>query len=275
MGMIIYKTDEEVELIRKSCLVVSKVLAEVGAMLRPGITGVDLDKTAEEVIRDHGGIPSFKGYKGFPAALCVSLNEQVVHGIPDKDQPFKDGDVVSVDCGVFLNGFHGDSAYTFAVGDVGEDVVELLSVTNTSLYKGIEQAVSGKRIGDIGATIQEYVERHNGFGIVRELVGHGLGRDLHEAPEVPNFGKRGKGVKLREGLVIAIEPMVNMGQKRVKTARDGWTVFAKDHKPSAHFEHTVVIRKTRADILSDHSIVEQAVANNSNLKEIGLKMELA
>ncbi|MCB0606526.1 MAG: type I methionyl aminopeptidase [Lewinellaceae bacterium] len=273
--MIIYKTDEEVELIRKSCLVVSKVLAEVGAMLRPGITGVDLDKTAEEVIRDHGGIPSFKGYKGFPAALCVSLNEQVVHGIPDKDQPFKDGDVVSVDCGVFLNGFHGDSAYTFAVGDVGEDVVELLSVTNTSLYKGIEQAVSGKRIGDIGATIQEYVERHNGFGIVRELVGHGLGRDLHEAPEVPNFGKRGKGVKLREGLVIAIEPMVNMGQKRVKTARDGWTVFAKDHKPSAHFEHTVVIRKTRADILSDHSIVEQAVANNSNLKEIGLKMELA
>ena len=275
MGMIIYKTDEEVELIRKSCLVVSKVLAEVGAMLRPGITGVDLDKTAEEVIRDHGGIPSFKGYKGFPAALCVSLNEQVVHGIPDKDQPFKDGDVVSVDCGVFLNGFHGDSAYTFAVGDVGEDVVELLSVTNTSLYKGIEQAVSGKRIGDIGATIQEYVERHNGFGIVRELVGHGLGRDLHEAPEVPNFGKRGKGVKLREGLVIAIEPMVNMGQKRVKTARDGWTVFDKDNKPSAHFEHTVVIRKTRADILSDHSIVEQAVANNSNLKEIGLKMELA
>ncbi len=274
MGMIIFKTDEEVELLRESNLVVSKVLAEVGAILRPGITGVDLDNAAETIIRDHGGIPSFKGYKGFPAALCVSLNEQVVHGIPDKNQIFKEGDVVSVDCGVFLNGFHGDSAYTFAIGDVGDEIVELLSVTNTSLYKGIEQAVSGKRIGDIGAAIQEYVER-NGFGIVRELVGHGVGRELHEAPEVPNFGKRGKGVKLREGMVLAIEPMVNMGHKRVKTARDGWTVFAKDHKPSAHFEHSVVVRKYKADILSDHSLVEKAVMNNPNIKNIGLKMALA
>lgn len=275
MGMIIYKTDEEVELLRHSNLVVSKVLAEVGALLRPGITGVDLDNAAETIIRDHGGIPSFKGYKGFPAALCVSLNEQVVHGIPDKNQIFKEGDVVSVDCGVFLNGFHGDSAYTFAIGDVEEEIVELLSVTNTSLYKGIEQAISGRRIGDIGAAIQEYVERHNGFGIVRELVGHGVGRSLHEAPEVPNFGKRGKGVKLREGMVIAIEPMVNMGHKRVKTARDGWTVFAKDHKPSAHFEHSVVVRKNKADILSDHSLVEKAIMNNPNIKKIGLKMALA
>lgn len=271
--MIIYKTDDEIELIRESCLLVSKTLALVGSMIKPGISGAEIDKAAEELILDHGAVPGFKGYGGFPATLCVSPNEQVVHGIPGKDQVFKDGDIVSVDCGVIMNGFYGDAAYTFALGDVSEEVMKLLEVTNTSLYKGIEQAVAGNRLGDISFAVQYYAEKEHGYGIVRELVGHGVGRNLHEAPEVPNYGRRGRGVKLQEGLVIAIEPMVNLGDKRVATSKDGWTVYARDKKPSAHFEHTIAIRKDKADILSDHSIVELAIRKNDNVKEVKIDFE--
>ncbi len=273
--MIFYKTEEEIELIRQNCILVCKVLAQVGSMLRPGITGAELDKASEELIRDHGAVPAFKGYKGFPSTLCVSANEHVVHGIPSDKQIFKDGDIVSVDCGVKKNGFFGDAAYTFAIGEVPEDVMDLLRVTQASLYKGIEQAVAGKRLGDIGFAIQEFVERDHGYGVVRELVGHGLGRELHEEPEVPNYGKRGKGPMLKEGLVIAIEPMVNMGKKEVVTSKDGWTVFAKDRKPSAHFEHTVVVRKNQADILSDHSLIEEAVRKNTHIKGLEYRSAVA
>ncbi len=270
-GAIHYKTNEEVELIRKSCLLVCKTLAEVAAILKPGVSGAEIDQVAEACIRDHGAKPGFKGYRDFPATLCVSVNEGVVHGIPHEKQIFQDGDVVSIDCGVFWNGFYGDAAYTFPVGDVSEEVMNLLRVTNASLYKGIDQAIVGNRIGDIAFAIQYYVERKFRYGIVRELVGHGLGRELHEAPEVPNYGKRGRGVKLQDGLVIAIEPMVNMGKRDVRTAKDGWTVIARDRKPSAHFEHSVVVRKERADVLSDHSFIEQAIRNNPNLKEVEFK----
>jgi methionyl aminopeptidase len=271
--MIIYKTDEEIERIKESCLLVCKTLAHVASIIKPGISGAVIDKEAEQLIRDHQGIPTFKGYRGFPATLCVSVNENVVHGIPSKDQIFKDGDVVSVDCGVILNEFHGDAAYTFALGDVSEEVMELLTVTNTALYRAIENAVAGKRLGDIGFAVQSYVEKEHRFGVVRELVGHGIGRELHEAPEVPNFGKRGKGIKLREGLVIAIEPMVNLGTRDVKTAKDGWTVYSKDRKPSAHYEHTVAVRKDHAEILSDHSFIEEAISRNANVREVGIKQE--
>ena len=270
-GAIYYKTDEEIELIRQSCLLVCKTLAHVASILRPGISGEKIDLEAETFIRDHGAVPGFKGYRGFPATLCVSVNEQVVHGIPDEEQIFKDGDVVSIDCGVLWNKFYGDAAYTFPIGDVPEEVMELLRVTNTALYKGIDQAVVGNRIGDIAFAVQQYVERKYRYGVVRELVGHGLGLELHEAPEVPNYGKSGRGVKLQEGLVIAIEPMVNMGRKDVRTARDGWTVIAKDRKPSAHFEHSIAIRKEGPDILSDHSFIEDSIRNNSELKEVILK----
>jgi methionyl aminopeptidase len=273
--MVYYKTDEEVELIRQNCLLVCKVLAHVGSMLRPGVSGAELDKAAEELIRDHGAVPGFKGYRGFPATLCVSANEHVVHGIPTDKQIFKDGDIVSVDCGVQKNGYFGDAAYTFAIGDVPDDIMQLLRVTNRSLYKGIEQALVGHRLGDVGFAIQEFVERVHGYGVVRELVGHGLGRNLHEEPEVPNYGKRGKGPILKDGLVIAIEPMVNMGKKEVVTSRDGWTVFSKDRKPSAHFEHTVVVRKNKADILSDHSMIEEAIRNNVNIKGLEYRSAVA
>ena len=268
MGVIIYKTDEEIELMRKSNLLVSKALGLVGSLIRPGISGIEIDKAAEELIRDNGGVPGFKGYNDFPATLCVSPNEQVVHGIPNKEQIFKDGDIVSVDCGVFMNGFFGDAAYTFAIGDVDEEVMDLLRATNASLYKGIEQAVVGNRLGDISFAIQHFIEKEHGYGIVRELVGHGVGRNLHESPEVANFGRRGRGIKLQEGLVIAIEPMVNLGHKKVLTSKDGWTVYTKDRKPSAHFEHSIAVRKGKADILSTHSFVEEAIRKNDNVKEV-------
>ncbi len=269
--MIIYKTDEEIEFIRESCLLVCRVLAEVGRIIRPGISGAEIDKAAETFIRDHGATPSFKGYRGFPSTLCVSVNENVVHGIPSDKQIFRDGDIVSVDCGVFYNGFHGDSAYTFPLGDVDESVMELCRVTNTSLYRGIEAALAGNRLGDIGFAVQQYVEREHRYGVVRELVGHGIGRELHEAPEVPNYGKRGRGPMLREGLVIAIEPMVNQGRKEVRTSADGWTVFARDHKPSAHYEHTIAIRRDGPDILSDHSAIEEAIRGNAHVRAVALK----
>ncbi len=272
--MIYFKTQEEIELIRQSCLLVCKALTEVATMIRPGITGTELDQAAEQLIRDHGAKPGFKGYNGFPATLCISKNECVVHGIP-ADEPFKDGDVVSVDCGVYMNDFYGDAAFTFALGDVDEKVMELLRVTKTSLYKGIEKAVSGKRIGDISFAVQEYCERKHRYGVVRELVGHGIGRNLHEAPEVPNYGKRGSGPKLREGLVIAIEPMVNLGRREVKQSADGWTIITRDHLPSAHYEHTVAVGQNKADILSDHKPIEAAIAANPNVNEVSSKDERA
>lgn len=254
-------------MLRLSDLLVSETLALVGQMLKPGIKTIELDRMAEEHIRDKGGIPSFKGYSGFPASLCISVNEAVVHGIPS-DYEIKEGDVVSVDCGVYMNGFHGDAAYTFAVGDVDEEVMDLLRATNKALYLGIEQAVVGNRIGDIGFAIQNYTEKQMGYGVVREMVGHGVGRDLHEKPEVPNFGKRGRGVVLRENMTIAIEPMINLGTRRVNMLRDGWTIVARDGKPSAHYEHSIVVKKGKADILSDHKIIEESIKNNINIKKL-------
>jgi methionyl aminopeptidase len=268
--MVYYKTSDEVELIRQSCLLVCKALEHVAKTIKPGLKSEVLDKEAEELIRDHGAEPGFKGYRGFPATLCVSVNESVVHGIPGQ-QEFVDGDIVSVDCGVFQNGFFGDAAFTFAIGDVNEDVLELMKVTRESLYLGIGQAVIGKRLGDIGNAIQEYAERKHHYGVVRELVGHGIGKNLHESPEVPNYGRRGTGPMLKDGLVIAIEPMVNLGRKEISQLDDGWTVITRDKKASAHFEHTVVVRKGEADILSDHRLVEEAVKNNPELKDISEK----
>jgi methionyl aminopeptidase len=269
-NQIFYKTDDEIELIRQSCHVVCKTLAHVGSILKPGVTGSYIDREAETFIKDHGGIPTFKGYNGFPNALCVSLNEQVVHGIPT-DKEFVDGDIVSVDCGVYLNEYHGDAAYTFAIGDVNEKTMELLRVTLTSLYKGIEQAVEGKRIEDIGFAVQDYTERQHKYFVVKELVGHGIGRDLHEDPQVPNYGKRGRGIQLKSGLVIAIEPMVNLGTREIKTLNDEWTIVTHDRKPSAHYEHTVAVRKKSAEILSDHTYIEKAIKNNSELREVSIK----
>lgn len=264
---VFYKTSAEIELMRKSNLVVSKTLAHVASILKPGVTGEEIDKAAEEFIGDHGGRPAFKGYHGFPASLCVSYNDIVVHGIPSKRE-FKETDIVSVDCGVELEGFYGDAAFTFAFQNVEEPTLELLRVTYASLYLGIEQAVHGKRIGDISAAIQEYCERKHPYGVVRDLVGHGVGRSLHEDPEVPNYGKRGKGPLILEGLVLAIEPMINLGKKEVHQADDGWTIHTRDRMPSAHFEHSVVVKKNKADILSDHSYLLEAIKNNPNLQEI-------
>ncbi|HRX29652.1 MAG TPA: type I methionyl aminopeptidase [Saprospiraceae bacterium] len=265
--MIYYKTAEEIELIRENCIIVSKTLAYVGSLIKPGITGKFLDKKAEEFVRDQDSIPGFLNYKGFPFTLCFSKNNVVVHGFPDETE-IVDGDIVSVDCGSLKNGFYGDAAYTFILNGASSEVIELCRATNKSLYLGIEQARAGNRVGDIGYAIQSYVERKLGYGVVRELVGHGLGKSLHESPEVMNYGKRGKGVLLKEGLVIAIEPMVNLGNKRVKTLNDGWSVVTHDGSSSAHYEHSVAIRKGDADILSDHSIIEEQVKNNVNLIDI-------
>lgn len=271
--MLFYKTREEIELIRASCLLVCKTLAHVASIIRPGITSLEIDTAAETLIRDHGAVPGFKGYRDFPATLCVSVNEQVVHGIPNKNHTFNDGDIVSVDCGVYMNGFFGDAAYTFPLGEVAEEVMDLCEITNTSLYKAIDVAVAGKRLGDIGYAVQYYVEKQHNYGVIRELVGHGIGRSLHEAPDVPNYGRQGRGIKLKEGLVIAIEPMVNLGRKDVRTAKDGWTIFAKDKKPSAHYEHTVAIGKEKADILSDHKIIEREIEKNPNVKSVPIRQE--
>lgn len=262
--MIYYKTSDEVELIRKSSLLVGKTLAAVAAAIKPGMTTLELDTLAETVIRDHGAVPSFKGYNGFPGTLCVSVNEQVVHGIPG-NRVIQDGDVVSVDCGAFMNGFHGDSAYSFLVGNVPAAAVRLAKVTKESLYLGIGKAVAGNRIGDISYAIQSYCETQLGYGVVRELVGHGIGRELHEAPEVPNFGTRGRGVQMQEGLVIAIEPMINLGGRQVVQEKDGWTIRTRDNKVSMHYEHTVAVGKEKADILSSFEEIEEAVSKNEYL----------
>lgn len=262
--MVYYKTNEEIELIRKSSLLVSATLAEVAKFLKPGITTLQVDAMAEKFIRDNGGVPSFKNYKGFPFTSCISVNDAVVHGFPNNIE-LKDGDVVSVDLGVFMNGYHGDSAYTFALGVIPDDVKQLLRVTKESLYKGVEKAVAGNRVGDIAFAVQDYTERQHGYGVVRELVGHGLGRHLHEDPQVPNFGKRGTGLKMKEGLVIAIEPMINLGKKDVYYDTDGWTVRTKDGKAAAHYEHTVCVQKNKPDILSSFIEIEKNEKANSNL----------
>ena len=252
--MVFVKTEEEIELIRKSSLLVAKAHAEIARMLKPGITSLQLDAIAEEFILDNGGTPAFKGYNGFPNTLCISPNEQVVHGIPNNKQ-LTEGTILSVDCGVLMNDYYGDSAYTYTIGEVDDDILNFLNITKESLFKGINQAVVGNRIGDIGFFIQNHAES-NGFQVVRELVGHGIGKKLHESPEVPNYGKKGCGVKLVEGMVIAIEPMLNMGTRKINHHSDGWTITTADQKISAHFEHTVAIRKDKAEILSSFDIIE-------------------
>ena len=253
------KSKEEIKLLKESALLVGKTLAEVARHIKPGITTLELDRIAEEYIRDHDAIPGFKGYEGFPGTLCVSINEQVVHGIPGK-RVLKEGDIASVDCGVIQNGFYGDSAYTFAVGEVSDRKKALMKRTKESLYKGIQMAVAGKRVGDIGYAVQHHVEQM-GYSVVRDLVGHGIGKHLHEKPEIPNYGKRGSGMKLIEGMTICIEPMINMGTRVVVMEKDGWTIRTADKKPSAHYEHAVVIRKGEIEILSTFDYIEEVLSN--------------
>jgi methionyl aminopeptidase len=262
--MIICKTNEEVELMRQSALLVSKTLAEAAKILKPGITTLSLDNMIGDFLRDHRAIPSFLHYHGYPFNSCISVNDVVVHGFPNKRE-LKEGDIISVDIGVIFNGWHGDHAYTFAIGDPGMDTAQLIRVTKEALYKGIEKAIAGNRVGDISFAIQELTEKKYGYGVVRELVGHGLGKNLHEDPQVPNYGKRGSGPKLKDGMVLAIEPMINLGAKDVYTEADGWTVRTKDGKPSVHFEHDVCVRKYKADILSDYTPIEAAEKANANL----------
>ena len=262
--MIICKTIEEIEFIRQSSLLVGSALAEAAKNISPGITTMSIDKLVHDFIMDHQAVPSFLNYRGYPYSCCISVNDAVVHGFPG-DYILKEGDVISVDIGVYKNGYHGDSAYTFALNGVNKDAVQLMQITKQSLYQGIEKAIHGNRIGDIAFSIQNYAERQFGYGIVRELVGHGLGRNLHEPPEVPNYGKRGAGPKLKEGMVIAVEPMINMGKKEIYTAEDGWTIKTKDGKAAAHYEHTIAIKKDKADILSSFTAVEAAEKANQYL----------
>jgi methionyl aminopeptidase len=259
--MVFLKTDEEIELIRESSLLVGKTLAEVAKYIKPGVTTLELDKIAEEFIRDNKAVPGFKGYGGFPNSLCTSVNEAVVHGIPNA-VPLKSGDIVSVDCGVLKNGFYGDSAYTFEVGEVSEEVKKLLQVTKECLEFSVQAAIEGNRIGDIGFACQQNAENH-GYGVVRELVGHGLGKELHEEPQVPNYGRRGNGMKLKKGMVLAIEPMINLGKKEVKQLKDGWTIVTADGKPSAHFEHDVAIAKGQPIVLSTFEYIEQVLKSKN------------
>lgn len=263
--MIYYKTHEEIERIRESNLLVSKTLALVASELKAGVTGNYLDGLAEEFIRDNGAIPAFKNYNGFPNSLCISPNEVIVHGIPH-DKPFESGDIISVDCGVNMDGYFGDAAYTFLLGDVPEEIVQLCRITNESLYKGINKARPGGRVGDIGYAIQNFTEREHGYSVVRELVGHGVGKQLHESPEIPNYGRRNSGKRLKEGMVIAIEPMINLGKRRIVQADDGWTISTRDKKPSAHYEHSIAITKSGPDILSTHEFLEKEIKRNPEIR---------
>lgn len=259
--VIYLRSNEEIALIKISGQVLGKAHAEVAKLIRPGVTTKELDAVAEAFIKDHGGYPSFLGFNKFPASLCISINDVVVHGFPSRYE-LRDGDIISVDCGVKLNGYHSDSAYTYPVGDVSTAVRRLLIRTKEAVYAGVQKAVDGNRVGDIGYAIQSYTEKF-GYSVVRELVGHGVGQDLHEAPEVPNYGKRGQGPRLREGMVLAIEPMINFGKKGVTQDKDGWTIRTADHKPSAHFEHTVAVRKGKAEILTTFEYIEAVTANTS------------
>jgi len=262
--MIHYKTPAEVELMRDSARLVSRTLTEVARILKPGVTTLELDKLIAEFIRDNDAVPSFLNYRGYPFSSCISVNDVVVHGFPN-GKALREGDIISVDIGVIKKGWHGDHAYTFAIGDPGPEVAQLIRVTKESLYKGIEKAVAGGRVGDIAFAIQEHTEKKHGYGVVRELVGHGLGKQLHEEPQVPNYGRRGTGAKLKEGLVLAIEPMINLGKRDVYTESDGWTVRTNDHQASVHFEHDVCVKKGKADILSDYSIIEAVELANPHL----------
>jgi methionyl aminopeptidase len=264
--MIYLKTAEEIELMRQAALLVSKTLGLVASEIKEGVTLKHLDKIAEEFIRDNKATPAFKGYHGFPASLCLSLNEAVVHGIPN-ESPLKSGDIISVDCGVKKDGFIGDHAYTFCCGDVKPEVQKMVAITKECLYLGIEQAKVGNRIGDISFAIQQHAEK-NGYGVVRELVGHGLGKSMHEKPEVPNYGKRGSGPKIQNGLTIAIEPMINLGKKEVTQLNDGWTIVTTDRKPSAHFEHDIAVVNGKPDILSSFAYAEEAMQKNDFLLKI-------
>ena len=252
--MIIYKNSEEIEHVRESALLVSKTLGELKKYIFPGAIPLDLDKIAETYIRDHGGEPGFLGMYGFPNSLCISINEEVVHGIPN-NTPLQNGDIISIDCGVLKNNYYGDHAYTFTVGEVEKKVKKLLEVTKESLYRGIEKLKVGNRIGDISSEIQQYTESH-GYGVVRELVGHGLGKSLHEEPDIPNFGTENTGPKIENGLVVAIEPMINLGGKDVEQASDGWTIITKDRQPSAHFEHNIAVIDGKPNILSTFDFIE-------------------
>ena len=267
---MIFKTPEEIERSRIACGLVCKTLMEVGKMLKPGLTGKEIDSFAEGFIRDHGAEPGFLGLYGCPSTLLVSRNEEVVHGLPDENQIFQDGDILSIDCGTIVNEFYGDAAYTFCVGDVADDVMDLCRRTKHALYLGIDAAREGKRVGDVSFAIQNYTERQHKYGVVRELVGHGLGRSLHEAPDVPNFGKRGRGPILKAGLLIAIEPMITLGKKDVHSREDGWTIVTRDGKQAAHYEHSVAITRggEPADLMSDHRPIEEAIRNNANLKYV-------
>ena len=268
------KTTEEIEIIRENCLLISNTLAEIASRIKPGVKAIELDQLAETFIRDHGAEPAFKGYPGtvfdFPGTLCLSFNEVIVHGIPD-EREIREGDILSVDCGVKKNGFFGDAAFTFAVGEVLPEVLELLVTTRECLDLAIEQAVAGNRVGDIGYAVQNHAEFKHGYGVIREMVGHGVGRRLHEPPEVPNYGKRGKGPVLPENLTMAIEPMINLGSREVVMKKDGWTLVTRDGKPSAHYEHTLVVKKPVAEVLSDHKRIDLAIKNNANLSEVWIK----
>jgi methionyl aminopeptidase len=258
--MLYLKTDEEVGLLKESNLLVSRTLAELASLIRPGITTLELDRIAEEYIRDNNAVPAFKGYGGFPNALCTSVNDEVVHGIPS-DYILREGDIISVDCGVILNGWYGDSAYTFPVGEISEELQRLLDYTRASLEEGVKEAVAGNRIGDISYAVQTKAES-GGYSVVRELVGHGIGRKLHEQPEVANWGKQGAGPKMDKGLVICIEPMINAGKKETVQMRDGWTIKTADGKPSAHFEYAVAVDKGKADVLTTYKFIEKVLNKN-------------
>ncbi|HEX7755293.1 MAG TPA: type I methionyl aminopeptidase [Niabella sp.] len=262
--MVKVKTDDQVALMRKSALLVSRTLTEIAKLLKPGITTLSLDKIIGEFIRDHKAVPSFLNYNGYPFNSCISVNDVVVHGFPNKTE-LKNGDIVSIDVGVILDKWHGDHAYTFVIGTPAPEAEQLVAVTKESLYRGIEKATTANRIGDIGAAIQDFTEKKHGYGVVRELVGHGLGQKMHEDPQVPNYGRRGNGMKLPGGLVLAIEPMINLGTKDVFTESDGWTVRTKDGKPSVHFEHDVCVRPGKADVLSNYATIEEAERNNPEL----------
>lgn len=261
---MIVKTLEEIELIKQSSLLVGKTLAEIAKIMKPGVSTIEMDKLAETFIRDNGAIPGFKGYGGFPGSLCISIGDQVVHGIPGKRE-LKDGDLVSVDCGTLMNGYYGDYAYTFAIGECSEEILNLQTATKESVYLGCAQAITGNRIGDIGSAIQNYVE-DLGYSVVRDLVGHGIGKRLHEKPEVFNYGRKGTGKKLPENLVICIEPMINMGSKEVIQQQDGWTIVTRDGKPSAHFEHMVVIKNKKPEFLSTYEFIEEVLNQNTNIR---------
>ena len=258
---IFLKTEDEIELMRQANQLVGKTLGELAKHIKPGVTTLQLDKIADEFIRDHGAIPTFKNFPNpfggpFPASICTSVNDVVVHGIPDSKTVLKDGDIISIDCGTLLDGFNGDSCYTFCVGEVLPEVRQLLKITKESLYLGIEQATAGKRVGDIGDTVQTYCESH-GYGVVRELTGHGIGKEMHEDPQIPNYGRRGNGALLKSGMCIAIEPMITMGNRQIWMMPDKWTIRTRDGKPAAHFEHTIAIRRGKAEILSSFDEVEQ------------------